>query len=196
MTKKEIIWRTILQKFIESRQLEFTQKNLAADLGVSLSTVFNALKIPRQAGAIKVTGRNFSLIDLEKLLYIWSTQRNLEKEIIYETNVNLSVKEIEGLMPSGIIFAAYSAYVKKFGEAPADYDKVYIYADSTTLPEVKKRFPIQKGRANLFILKGDEGLWVYNSISPEAQIFCDLWNLKDWYAKDFLRALKEKIIPS
>ncbi len=196
MTKKEIIWRTILQKFIESRQLEFTQKDLAADLGVSLSTVFNSLKIPRQAGAIKVTGRNFSMVDLEKLLYIWSTQRNLEKEIIYETNVNLSVKEIEGLMPSGIIFAAYSAYVKKFGEVPADYDKVYIYADAIGLSEVKKRFPKQNGRANLFVLKSDSGLRSYGQLSPTAQIFCDLWNLKDWYAKDFLRALKEKIIPS
>ena len=26
-----------------------------------------------------------------------------------------------------------------------------------------------------------------------AQIFVDLWNLKEWYAKDFLKAMEKKI---
>jgi len=195
MSKKELIFREILQKAIKSRQFEFTQKDLAEELKVSLSTVFNALKIPRQAGAIKVTGRNFSLIDMEKLLYIWSTQRNLEKEIIYKTFVPASAREIEGRVPEKIIFAAYSAYSKKYPDAPADYDKVYIYADSSALDEIKKRFPGRKGSPNLFVLKSDERLKNFGQVAPESQIFCDLWNLKDWYAKDFLKSLKEKIIP-
>lgn len=193
MAKKDLILREILQTAIKNRQFEFTQKELAEKLKVSLSTVFNALKIPRAQGAIKVTGRNFSIIDLEKMLYIWATQRNMEKEIIYKTNVLSSAKEIEGAMPNDVIFTAYSAYSQKYSDAPADYDKIYIYAAKETLEEIKKRFPKRKGTPNLFILKTDSEMEKFGSITPEAQIFCDLWNLKDWYAKDFLNALKNKI---
>ena len=194
MNKKEQIWRYILQKAINGRQFEFTQKHLSESLKVSLSTVFNALKIPRLQGAIKVTGRNFFLVDAEKLLYIWATQRNIEKEIIYNNFVPAGAKEIEGLMPSGAIFTAYSGYRQKYNDAPADYDKVYIYAAGFVLDEIKKRFPKQKGDPNLFVLKSDILLAGFGTIAPEAQIFCDIWNLKDWYAKDFLKSLKEKII--
>src|SRR4030042_3259128 len=110
MNKKQRLLRDIMQTAIKDKQFDFTQKALAQKHGVSFSTVFNALKIPRAQGAINVTGRNFSIIDLEKLLYILATQRNIEKEIIYKTYASLSVKEIEGAMPNGAIFTAYSAY--------------------------------------------------------------------------------------
>jgi DNA-binding transcriptional regulator YhcF (GntR family) len=193
MNKKEQIWREILQKVITRRQFEFTQKDLAKNLEVSLSTVFNALKIPRAQGAIVVRGRDFSVVDAEKFLYIWATQRNIEKEIIYQTYAAAGAQEIEGLMPAGTIFAAYSAYRQKYGDAPADYDKVYVYATQGTLDEIKKRFPKRAGTPNLFALKSDPGLPSFGNVAPEAQIFCDLWNLKDWYAKDFLKTLKDKL---
>ena len=52
MTKKEIIWREILFQAIEKKKFEFTQKELAQKYSFSLSTVFNALKIPRNANAV------------------------------------------------------------------------------------------------------------------------------------------------
>ena len=194
MFKKEIIWREILERATKEKQLEFTQKELAAKHGFSLSTVFNALKIPRAQGAIKVTGKNFSVIDIEKLLYIWATQRNVEKETIYKTFVPKGAKEMEGLMPSGIIFGAYSAYSQKYHDAPAEYDKVYVYADEKELAEIKKRFPKMKGKENLFILKKDFFEDTFSSITSDAQTFADIWNLGDWYAKEFLNKLKEKIL--
>jgi hypothetical protein len=53
MTKKEIIWREILFQAIENKKFEFTQKELAQKYRFSLSTVFNALKVPREAGAVE-----------------------------------------------------------------------------------------------------------------------------------------------
>lgn len=194
MTKKEILWREIVYQAIENKKFEFTQKELANQFGFSLSTVFNALKIPRQTGAIKVTARNFIVQDTEKFLLLWATQRNIEKEIIYQTSVSNNPREIEGLMPEGIIFACYSAYTKKYQDAPADYDKVYVYAGPDKLTEIKKRFPFQKGYTNLIILKIDQFLEIFGSITPDAQTFVDLWNLKDWQAKEFLTALKQKIL--
>lgn len=194
MTKKEILWREILHQAIENKKTKFTQKELAAQFGFSLSTVFNALKIPRQSGAIKVSGRNFSMTDSEKFLNIWATFRRLKKDIIYQTHSDLSVREIEGLVPPNVIFGAFSSYRKKYQEAPADYDKLYIYALTEQLTEIKKRFPAQKGYENLIALKADPYLVQFGKITPDVQTYVDLWNLSEWYAKDFLKALKEKIV--
>lgn len=195
MSKKELIWREILIQSLERKKFDFTQSELAEKLGVSLSTVFNALKIPRQSGAVRVTGRNFSVIDAEKLLYIWATQRNLLKDIIYKTNISESAQKIEGRMPEGIIFGGYSAYVARHKDAPADYAKVYVYAEDDKLEEIKNRFPEKKGEANLFVLKSDPWLKRFGNIVPDVQSFVDFWNMGDWYAKDFLNALKNRLFP-
>lgn len=191
MFKKEVIWREILFQAIEKKKNKFTQKELAAKFKFSLSTVFNALKIPRQVGGVEVKGRFFTILSIEKLLSIWATHRNLKKEIIYKTKVDLPILKIEGEMPKSIIYTAYSAFRLKFNQAPADYDKVYIYTKD--LKEIKKRFPFKKGRENLIVLQLDKFLSKYGSIAPLGQIYVDLWNLKDWYAHDFLKELKKKI---
>lgn len=191
MLKKEVIWREILFQAIENKKNEFTQKELAQKYGFSLSTVFNALKVPRNVGAVGGK-RGFKVLDIEKFLNLWATFRNLKKDIIYQTHVEKNVREIEGEMLPNAIFACYSAFLKKYKEAPADYDKVYIYAES--LDEIKKRFPFQKGYQNLIVIKADPWLENFGKITPDCQTYVDLWNLPEWYAKDFLNALKEKIL--
>ena len=191
MFKKEIIWREILFQFIEKKVNKFTQKELAVKFGFSLSTVFNALKIPRQVGAIDVKGKYFIVIDSEKFLNIWGTHRNLEKDIIYKTHVDLNPVETEGEMPKSAIYGAFSAYRARFNDVPADYDKVYIYSDN--LEEIKKRFPGKEGMENLIVLRTDKYLSGYGRVVPLSQIYVDLWNLKEWYAHDFLGALKKRI---
>ena len=191
MSKKEIIWREILSQALEKKQYRFTQKELAQKFKFSLSTVFNALKIPRFTGAVKVSGRFFTVTDKQKFLAIWSTHRQLTKDIIYQTRVDLPVQKIEGELPAEVIPTAYTAFRLKFKEAPADYDKVYVYAED--LEQIKKRFPFKEGIPNLIILMADKFLKNYGSLAPLAQIYVDLWNLSEWYASDFLAALKEKI---
>ena len=192
MTKKEIIWREILFQAIENKKIEFTQKALAQKYGFSLSTVFNALKIPRSTGAVEGK-RGFKIRDIEKFLFLWATFRKIKKDILYETSLKKGVFDIEGEMPPLVIFGAYSSYLKKYKEAPADYDKVYIYVEEEKINEVKKRFPSQKGYQNLIVLKADPWLKNFGQIPPDCQTFVDLWNLPEWYAKDFLNALKERI---
>ncbi len=193
MTKKEVIWREILFQAIENKKTNFTQKELAQKYEFSLSTVFNALKVPRASGAIEASGRGFKVQDVEKFLYLWATFRNLKKDIIYQTNVSKSVQEIEGEMPPDVIFGLFSAFIKKYKEAPADYDKVYVYLEKQDLDEIKNRFPPKKGYLNLIVLSADPWLKNFGKLTPDCQTFVDLWNLPEWYAKDFLNALKEKI---
>lgn len=193
MLKKELVWREILNDCFADRRLIFTQKELAGKLKISLSTVHNALKLPRASGAIAVSGRNFRVIDKEKFLLLWATHRRLNRDMIYQTRVAGSVWEIEGRMPPGVVFAAYSAYARKWRHPPADYDVVYVYAPPSLLPEIKRRFPKTKGEDNLFILAADPFLNNYGDITPPVQTFVDLWNLPQWYGADFRRELKEKL---
>lgn len=191
MKKIEMIWREILFKSIERKSSQFTQKELARTLGVSTSTIFQSLKTPRKMGAVRVTGRFFTLEDTEKLLYHWASTRDLQKDIMFAAHVDLPVLEIEGMMPPNIVFACYSAARHYLAVPPADYDKVYIYAKDAR--EISERFSFTKGRSNIFVLRADPLLARYGTKTTIAHTFIDLWNLSDWQAKDFTHALKEKI---
>ena len=191
MKKIEIVWRELLFQAIVKKNRQFTQKELAEKFGFSTSTVFQALKIPRKMGAVRVTGRYFILEDPEKLLYHWASVRDLKKETIFSGRVNLPVLEIEGRMPPEVVFGVFSAARQILAEPPADYDRVYIYAKKAD--SIKKRFELEKGRENLIVLKADKFLANYGQITTLSQTFVDLWNLSDWYAKEFVKALREKV---
>ena len=191
MFKKEIIWREMLFQAIEKKKFHITQKELAQKFHFSLSTVFNALKIPRTIGAIEAGGQGIKMRDQEKFITYWGSVRNLNKDIIYQTNTGQDAITTEKLMPNGIIWTAYAGWRFKYPNqpAPASYDKVYVYADSFILPAIKKRFPESSKEPNLFILKSDAWLKNYGRIAPVAQMLVDLWNLKDWYDSDFYKTL-------
>ena len=186
-----MIWRELLFQALEKKKRQFVQKDLAQQFGFSISTIFQALKAPRKMGAVRVTGRFFVLEDPEKLLYHWASMRKLDQDIFFKTQVNLPVFEIEGRMPPEVVFGCFTAARQILNQPPADYDKVYVYINS--LKEIKKRFSFQKGRANLIVLKADKFLLKYGKITPLSQTFVDLWNLPEWYAKEFCQKLKEKI---
>lgn len=191
MKKIEIIWRELLYEAIEKRNRRFTQKELAEKFGFSTSTVFQALKAPRKMGAVRVTGRFFILEDPEKLLYHWASMRDLKKDFLFFGKVELPIFEIEGRMPPEVVFGGYTAARFILGEAPADYSKVYVYSQNGQ--EIKERFKLGKGQANLFVLKADPFLKNYGESTCLAQTFVDLWSLDDWYAKEFVNSLKRKI---
>lgn len=194
MLKIETIWHHLLQQALQEGQYKHTQQKIAENFGYSLSTVNHALKIPSQMGAVRKTSKFFVLEDFDKLLYYWASVRNLKKDVVYETFVDESVIEIEGLIPPESIFACYTAAKKILGEPPADYAKVYFYVFDKNLGTVKERFPAnQKKEPNVFVLKAVEAMTRYGEVTTLPQTFVDNWNLSDWYAKDFVNALAEKI---
>ena len=135
--------------------------------------------------AVRIKNRNFEIVNGKKILLYWASIRDLEKDIIYKTRVEMSVVEIEKNMPQNVVYGGYSAYKFMFKDMPADYSEVYIY--SNYIEEIKRRFKENKNEGNLFVLKKE-----FDKIT-KAQIFVDLWNLKEWYAKDFLKAMEEKL---
>lgn len=195
MTKKEVIWRDILMQYRLKKRIIFTQKELAADFGFSLSTVFNAIKPLRESGIVEVSGRNFRLDSYKKLLLLWASHRNLKKDIYYQARVEKGPKDLEALLPSFVRFGLYSAFTFAYRRAPADYDHVYAYADSDRLPEIAARLPSPDPKSrhpNFFLLKADQWVIRYGAM-PFEQIFTDIWNAPEWYAKDFLKSLEETL---
>ena len=184
MLKIETLWHHLLWSALEKGEFQLTQKSLADYFGYSLSTVNLAVKKIEEAGSDK---------DIKRLLYYWATHRNFKKDIIYKTWVDEPVLEIEGLIPDGAILGCYTAAKNILSEPPADYSKVYFYFDEDKLDIVKKRYPPAKGNNNLFVLKTYSKQIDYGNITTLPQTFVDLWNLSDWYAKDFLEALERKI---
>ncbi len=190
MKQKEFVYRE-LAEFSKER---LTQLGLSKTLGISLNTTNLAIKPLVSLGAVQVLQRGLNVIDKEKIVLFWANLRNLQKDIVYSTRVSAQPSEIEKNLSAGIIYTAYSAYKFRFGEVPADYSEVYVY--SMDVEEIKKRFPMQKGPPNLFVLKADKRLIELSkeNIAPNSQVFVDLWNLREWYAKEFVNALKERIL--
>ena len=185
MKKSELVYNEIFYSLFKDKKTKFTQLELSKILGISLSTVNNALKPLRRMNAIDIKLRSFSLVNKKKILLYWASIRNLEKDLIYKTRTE-NILEAEKNMPQNIIFTAYSGFKFYFKEVPSDYSEIYVY--SNDLEEIKKRFPEKKQPYNLFILKYPDKL----KFNP-ALLFVDLWNLKEWYAKDFLKALEVKL---
>jgi predicted transcriptional regulator len=190
MKKIELVYRQLLFSRLEKKTGVMTQAALARDLHLSLSTVNLALEPLRRMNAIGVLQRGLVVKDVKKVLYYWASLRNIDKDIIYQTRSDGSVKKIESEIPSRAIFAAFSAYKFTYKDVPADYSEVYVYADGN---EIRRRFPPRAGPSNIIVLKKDEAMGRYGNKVTQAQLFVDLWNLKQWYAKEYLLALERRI---
>ncbi len=192
MKKIEQVYREMLFQAIENKKRKLTQLELSKKLGASLSTINLAIKKLEKMNSVKIGKMGFRVIDIKKILYLWASTRNFDKDIVYKTRVEMSVREIERSLPD-VIYATYSAYKFKFKDVPADYSEVYVYASELELEEIKKRFSRSEKNPNLFVLKADKNIKKYGKTGTLGQIFVDLWNLKQWYASDFLKALEEKL---
>lgn len=199
MNNQDAILRKVGCGYMDGKK-EFTQLEISKELGVSLSIVNRVVTTLREINAVRVRRRSFSVIALDRLLLYWATHRNLKKDIVYQTRADLPVEEIERTMPNGIAFTAYTAYRLLFGEAPADYSEVYLYADGDLLKEVKRRFGSNDRIPNVIVLKCDRYLEVEmkehklrSSSVCRAQLFVDLWNINQWYAKDYVDALSKRL---
>ena len=95
MLKKEFIYREILFQVLEKNNRKLTQLDLSRRFNISLSTVNNAIQPLKQMNSIQINLKNFIVSDPKKILYYWASIRNINKDIVYKTRVDLPVKKIE-----------------------------------------------------------------------------------------------------
>jgi hypothetical protein len=195
MKKNELVYLELAMHAYGREKIPLTQLMLSRELGISLNTVNNAIAPLRRIGAVIVRQRSLAVSDAKKLILYWASVRNLQKDICWQTRAEMPPSQIEKNMPSGAVFTAYSAYKFLFGDVPADYSEIYVYADEEDLQEIMRRFPKKDGPANLFALKAEDKLlqMAEKGIAPLPQIYADLWNLPQWYARDFLEALEKRL---
>jgi len=194
MKKIETVWHHLLYTVLSEGRYRHTQQEIAKYFHLSLSTVNHALRVPVQLGAIRKESKFFILQDCRKLLYYWASVRNFSADLIHAAGTGIPLQEREGLALPSSIYAAYTAARHLLGEPPADYDQVYFYLSPGDLPQFKKRFPHSEKRpADVFALKMPSSMPRYGPDTTPVQTFVDLWNLSDWYARDFIQALEGKI---
>lgn len=189
MKSSELVYREILYQAMEKKNRVLSQAQIARALSCSLSIVNRAVKNLERMGAVEITTRNLHVLDIRKILLHWASVRNLQKDIVYSTRVEKPAAEIEKLMPDDILFGAYSAYKLVFDDVPADYSEVYVYGEES----LKKRFSPVRGPPNLFVLKKDRLLEKYGKKTTLANTFVDLWNLREWYAKEFVKSFEVEL---
>ncbi|MGB9717395.1 MAG: hypothetical protein ACPL4E_02995 [Thermoproteota archaeon] len=189
--KKERVYREILYGVLEERNRVFKQLELSRVCKLSLSTVNYALRPLERMNALEKKRLGFTVLDPKKILLYWASVRGLEKEIVYQTYVEEPVDRIESEVPANSVFTAYSAFKFRFKRVPSEYSEVVVYGVAR---DFERRFGKENTRLkpNLIVLNLDEHLLRFK-IAPIAQIFVDLWNLRSWYAKDFLREIEEII---
>lgn len=185
--KIERVYREILYSILEQSVRVFKQTNLSKKCKMSISTVNHALKPLERMNAIEKRSRGFIVIDAKKILIYWASIRNLSKEIVYQTYVKKTVEEIESEVPPNTIFTAYSAFKFRFKEIPSEYSEVVVYGRREDF--INRFGKEEEGYKNLIVLDIDEHLTNFK-IAPIAQIYVDLWNLRAWYAKEFLKRLE------
>lgn len=185
MKKYDLVYNELLKGVLEEGKERFSQLELSREVKTSISNVHHSLAPLRRMGAVRIGRRSLVVADPMKILYFWASKRRFSSDIIYSTRAGGSVTEIEKNMPSNAVFAAFSAYKYRFGEIPADYSEVYVYADD--VEEIRKRFPKNRNTPNLLVLKnGVKEMTIAN-------IFVDIWNIGTWYSKEFIKSLEEKI---
>ena len=182
MFKIEYVWRELLDRVIEKRNPDFTITELARKFFLSTSVVNHALIPLRDLNIVRVNKTSSKVVDWERLLFFWETRRNLKKDIIYSTFSPLPVYDREGLMPSEVISTGFTSFRYLLNKTPADYDHIYFY--SNKIEKITKRFPNNKRPSNIFILRPDPYLLKSKKLGL-AQLFVDLWNLPEWYAREF-----------
>lgn len=195
MKKIERVWHWVLYNYLEKKEKTFTLQQVAQQLDIAISTVHHALRVPVQSGAIRKASRLFVLEDPKKLLYYWASVRNLERDMLARATTPGSVRELEGLALPGSIYAGYSAARFLLPEVPADYSTVYFYLAQEQLPAFIERFGADSAtdQPTVVALAMPADMPALGSHTTLIQTFVDIWNLRDWYAREFINTLEIKI---
>ena len=197
MLKKERVYRELVGLAEHKRMT--TQRELASACEVSLNLVNSVVRELRRVGALAVYHMGLNILDPAKILYAWGSQRDVEGDISLRYAIGLPVHEIEKNMPGDVVFTAFSGWRLRVGQAPFDYNRVYVYARPSAEPVVKRllsTLPRTRGDANTFVmLVEDPHLFARSrhQIAPVGQLFVDIYALPSTPTTDgFLRDILDK----
>lgn len=195
--KKERVYRELTR--LAEHERTTTQRELASACKVSLNLVNSVIRELRRVGALAVYPMGLNILDPAKIVYTWGSQRDLERDISLRYAIGLPVHEIEKNMPGDVVFTAFSGWRLKVGQAPFDYNRVYVYAQPSSEHIVKRllsTLPRTRGDANTFVMVVDDPHLFASSkhqIAPVGQLFVDIYAMPSTPTTDgFMRDILDK----
>jgi len=195
--KKERVYRELTR--LAEHERTTTQRELASACKVSLNLVNSVIRELRRVGALAVYPMGLNILDPAKIVYTWGSQRDLERDISLRYAIGLPVHEIEKNMPGDVVFTAFSGWRLKVGQAPFDYNRVYVYAQPSSEHIVKRllsTLPRTRGDANTFVMVVDDPhlfASTKHQIAPVGQLFVDIYAMPSTPTTDgFMRDILDK----
>jgi hypothetical protein len=197
MLKKERVYRELVER--ANRRRTLTQREISQWCGVSLNLVNSVVRELRRIGAVAVYSMGLRITNPAKILYAWASQRNLDGDISLRYAIALPVHQIEKNMPGNVVFTAFSGWRLKVGQAPFDYNQVYVYAQPSAGPLIKRlleTLPRTRGDPNTFVMFVEDPHLFASSkkqIAPVGQLFVDIYALPSTPTTDgFLHDILDK----
>jgi hypothetical protein len=192
LSRTEMVWRHLLVGALDRGIRRSSLTQLSQELNLPVSTIHKGLERPRAIGAVRGSPSGLRVLDPKRLLLLWAALRDLNADVVYATRVSASVSEIEARLPTSTIPTAYTAFVRHEGRnLVADYEQVLVYG---AVSEVRRRFPLRPGDANLLVLEPDPLLIRYGTVAPRCQVYVDLFNLPTWQGQRFLEAMDRNLL--
>ena len=188
VTKTEIIWRHLLAGTAEGRRRYPSATALARELGIPVSTTHQALERPVEIDAVTIDAMaGLRVLDPVRLLTLYCAHRHLERDVVARVQVDLQVDETERLLSKepGVVLGGFAALITHTTGVNriADYSTVLVYADAS----VVGRLPLDSnGSVEVIVVRPDPWLENYGAMTPGAQAYADIFNLRGWQAARFI----------
>jgi hypothetical protein len=178
-SKTEIIWRHLLAGTAEGRRRYASATALARELDLPVSTTHQALERPVEIGAVTIDAvAGLRVLDPVRLLTLYCAHRRLERDVVVRVRVDAPAEEAERLVSKepGVILGGFAALIAHTTgvNRVADYNTVLVYADA---PD---------GPCEVVIARPDQWLKNYGALTPAAQAYADIFNLRGWQAARFI----------
>jgi hypothetical protein len=187
-----VVWRHLLEEARAGRRSQPSLSQVAADLGLGISTVHKALVQPVEIEAVRVSRLGgLEILDPYRLLLMFAGARRLQRDVVAHARVPFDAPAIETLAAadSRMIIGGFGAVVSHVGANPiAMYTTVLLYGD----PEFLEDLPIADGDVDgtdVLIAEPDRWLSSYGNVTTFAQAFADLFRLPGWQAARFIEEI-------
>lgn len=197
MKKLEKIYREILIGIL-NKKYSFTQSEISKNCNLSLGYVNRIINELDDAGALQIMQRNFKIIDANRILMQWAVIRKIKNEA-QSFSVDLSVENLEKIIPGIAVFTAFSAWKFLNKRIPADYRDVYIYInekDKNMFEFWLNKQKINNNKLpNLYVIYSKDNHLFMNSIkniAPIPQIIADTYSISNLSSKYFFLDMIKK----
>ncbi len=189
MPTVEVVWRHLLVGARQGRRRWSSVSELAAELGIPVSTAHRSIEHPVEIEAVSVRSlEGLQVLDPYRLLVLFAGRRRVQRDVVKRFSVNARAEEVEQLVARGKgVLGGFGALVRHLGSNRiADYETVLVYGDPD-LPALPTGAPGQG--TEVLVAEPDRWLAGYGPVTPLAQAYADLFSLPGWQAARFIDQL-------